>query len=263
MSVAPTSRISIDHPSPERPALVRHVHTDYGELGIPFYDEELDVAQGVPHGYVTRILGMDLQRVAERGGFKVFADNPVWYWDWRYNKQKAFFSDLALLKPSPDEREIADDVLLAVEVVTTTHQKKMEKDTKFQKELNECNGVPEFVLYYPDMSDARSLVWFRLVNRKYVEIEPNQDCFECQSIPGLVFKILPRTRWSPGRKVEVSYKGVLLRDPEEEFRMRLELERERTAAREETEALKQALEAERKARMELERRLAELKNQQS
>ena len=182
MSTAP--ELKEDHrDSIRRPRLVRREHEDYGDLCIPYYDEELDVAAGKPHAQVIMDFGGALRRVARYAGLEFLTDNPIWLWDRRAGKQKTFFADLAL-STCFDGRDLADDIALIVEVVTTSHAAKMRKDTVTQKDLYEFNGIPEFVLFFPDLDDDRVLVWYRLVEGRYQEHEAVSNRFVSQSVPG-------------------------------------------------------------------------------
>lgn len=273
--------------TPGRPPLIRRVHKDFCELYIPFYDEELDLPADKPHTFVVRDFGNALARVAALAGFELLSDNPIWYWDFREEKQKVFFGDFAFSR-NFDGSDTADDILLVFEIVSTSNRQKLEKDTVFQKALNEKNGVPEFGLYFPDTEDARSLVWYHMVDGRYQEIPLVSNRYESRSIPGLVIEVLPRSQWTRDRKVLVYYNGQPMLSSGEEYEIRrvestrsareIEQARHRAeqaaqraeqAAQQAEQALQQAEEARRQAeeersqRLELERRLAELEGKKT
>ncbi len=49
-------------------------------FGIPYYDDEFDMAQSTAHAVTVRDLGPFLDRLADWTGLRVLSDNPVWYW---------------------------------------------------------------------------------------------------------------------------------------------------------------------------------------
>jgi hypothetical protein len=57
--------------------------------------------------------------------------------------------------------------LLVLEVVSTHERRKELKDTCFQRDLNEYNKVPEFVMAFPELDDARALIVCRFVAGAY------------------------------------------------------------------------------------------------
>ncbi len=124
-----------------------------------------------------------------------------------------------------DRRHVtAGDLLLVIEVVTTTQRRKEVKDTVFQRALNEHNKVPELGLVFPDKGDPRSLQWHRLVDGRYEEIALSEaDKVESATIEGLVLRVKPQTDWEDGKKIDVCYRG--------EWRLRLDGERARSEQR--------------------------------
>jgi len=222
-----------------RPPLVRRKHTEYGTLEIPFYDEELDVAQGKPHKDVVFTVGPAFQWIAQALAWEFLADNPIWYWDWRTQTQKAFYCDLALAVTDDGDRVTADDLKLVVEVVTTTHKRKEQKDCVLQKKLNELNGVSEFLLFYPDLDDERILEWFRLEGEYYVEDPGRDGKYESRAVPGFVVELLPREQWRPGHKVRVFFQGTEILENWQEHQKRLIAEQEADAAELKAAAAKQ------------------------
>ncbi len=208
------------------PRLVPEVHTDFGELMIPFYDEELDVAQNHEHKDVIFYAGEMLRSVTVMAELWFHADNPIWYWDYQLGEQKVFYADLAISRAENPKAVTANDLLLVVEVVTTWHKAKMEKDTVRQRELNRRNLVPEFLLFFPDMDDDRILQWYFLDRQgRYILRQPVDGRYLSQSIPGLAIMPLPRESWEPGRKCRFFYKGTPLLPREDEHEARVEAER--------------------------------------
>jgi len=259
--------------SPLPPLEIRE-HVDFGELGIPYYDEELDLAQGQPHFHTVGFFTDMMMRIAEMGGYGVLGDNPIWYWE--NDEQKAFCADLALAEtndPLVLRGVTADQLLLACEVVTTSHPAKLKKDTEIQLGRNEAHGVPEFLLLYPDLDDDRVLEWFTLINGRYTLMQPRDGCYRSRVINGMVIQPLAREAWQPGRKFRVSYRDMVFRPGLEEFLLSEEREKrierknellEAATNRANREARRRAaaeceVEQERQKRIELERRLAELK----
>ncbi len=218
------------------PPLVPKTHTDFGELGIMWYDEELDLAAGPPHSKTAHYFGDMLLRIAEESGYGFLSDNPIWYWD--QGKQKAFYADLALAETNdPDviDKVTADNLLLACEVVTTTHAAKLKKDTEIQYARNEIHGVPEFLLLYPDMDDARILEWFTLIDGRYHLMQPHEGRYASRAVPGLVIEPLAREAWQWGRKFRVFYKNRMFRPGLEEFMRAEEKSRDNERLREQLE----------------------------
>ena len=139
-----------------RPPIDRDEPSDFG-LCIPHYDEELGVSHGEAHEHAVRLLGNALSRVARVRGLVYHSDYPVRYIDHRTNEQKQFYPDFILAQADTPKKVTADDLLFALEVVSTDDPRKERKDTVVMRELNEYNEVPEFVLYFPDTEDERAL----------------------------------------------------------------------------------------------------------
>jgi len=243
-----TSAQKLVRSSPLPPlALIEHI---LPEGARPWYDEEFDLAQGRSHSDMTRQLGDFLGRVAELGGYGILADNPIWYWD--QGKQKVFYADFALVATGDSyllDRVTADHLLLACEVVTTTHSAKYRKDTETQKARNELHGVPEFLLLYPDLDDTRVLEWFVLQNGAYQLMQPREGRYASRSVPGLVIEPLAEKAWTRGRKFRVFYE-------DRAFRPALEEQHTADRAEQQAERERQRAEAEHR-RAETERERAE------
>jgi len=227
-----TSAHQLARNGPRQPLIARK-HTDYGELEIPYYDEELGVAQGRPHKDVVFFIGDALRRIADLAGLGFLADNPIWYRSG--DKQKAFYSDLALAQTEDLDSVTADHIMLACEVVTTTHAAKMKKDTVKQLKLNEDHNVPEFLLFYPDMDDAKVFEWFVLVNGSYTMMQPIKGRYVSRAIPGLVLEQLPRSEWRRSRKCRIFFKNVPMLASEDEHHARLDAEDGKRRAQGQTE----------------------------
>ncbi len=69
-----TSAHQLERQGPLGQPLIARKHTDYGELEIPFYDEELGVPQGRPHKDVVFFIGDIFRRIAELCGLGFLAD---------------------------------------------------------------------------------------------------------------------------------------------------------------------------------------------
>src|SRR5688572_28354188 len=134
--------------------LEKRRHTDYGS-GILFYDDELDVPGSKAHNRTGHRLGTLLCMLAERMDLELLSDNPIWYIDPRTGKQKAFYGDLVFARTSDAESVTANELLLAIEILSTNDSRREKKDTVFQRELNEHNSVPEFGLLFPELDDER------------------------------------------------------------------------------------------------------------
>ena len=189
----------------ERPPLHRNDPNDFG-LEIPYFDEELGVGHLGAHELAVRFFGNALNYIARRLGLVYHSDYPVRYFDPRQRKQKQRYPDFHLAKAETPERVIADDLLLALEVVSITDKRKEIKDTVIMPALNEYNRVGEFVLYFPDVEDERTLIWRRLDQKtgKYFLVGPDAEGFyESVNVPELRMRVLPREEWESGRKIEI------------------------------------------------------------
>lgn len=194
------------------------LHTDPG--GTPFFDEDLQVGHLKPHRIMATDTGAILAALADDAGILFLSDEPIWYLHPETDEQKVFFGDLVLARPVDHMRITSADLLLVIEVVSTNDRRKELKDTRFQRLLNEYNGVPEFASVFPDVEDARALTWFRLVDDEYVEEVIAPGASACSSmVPGLELRVRPREVWAPGYKIDVLYRG--------ELRPRLAVERAR------------------------------------
>jgi Uma2 family endonuclease len=232
------------------PRPVPRLHTAFD--GIPYFDEDLQVAQSKAHRVMTSETAPILAAIADEAGLLFLSDEPIWYLHPETDEQRVFYGDFVLARPVDRMRITSSDLLLVVEVVSTNDRRKAFKDTRFQRLLNEYNGVPEFALVFPEVDDARGLTWFRFVDGEYAEevIAPGASV-RSSSVPGLELQVRPRDAWEPGYKLEVLYRG--------ELRPRLVDERAR-AERERARAERERARAERqKARADaLEARLREL-----
>ena len=189
----------------ERPPLHRNDPNDFG-LEIPYFDEELGVGHLGAHELAVRFFGNALNYIARRLGLVYHSDYPVRYFNHRQRKQKQYYPDFHLAKAETPERVIADDLLLALEVVSITDRRKEIKDTIIMPALNEYNRVGEFVLYFPDVEDERTLIWRRLDRKtgKYFLVGPDADGFYVSAnVPELRMRVLPREEWESGRKIEI------------------------------------------------------------
>jgi Uma2 family endonuclease len=194
------------------------LHTDPG--GTPYFDEDLQVGQLKPHRIMTSETTPILAALADEVGILFLADEPIWYLHPETDEQKVFFGDLVLARPVDHTRITSSDLLLVIEVVSTHDRRKELKDTRFQRLLNEYNGVPEFALVFPDADDPRALTWFRLVDGEYAqEVIAPGACACSLVVPGLELRVRPREVWAPGHKIDVLYRG--------ELRPRLAVERAR------------------------------------
>ncbi len=197
-------------------------HRDFGS-GIPYFDEELGFVNRGAHNDAVRFLSNAFSSIAGAQGLSFFTDHPVWYAGAGGSlDRKVFAPDVALAWTDEPASVTANDLLLALEVVSIHDRRKEEKDTVFMKELHERHGVPEFLLYFPELSDERSLQWYSLVpgeqvHGAYLEREPGPNGWiESIVLPGLAMRVLPRSGWSAGRKIEIRYGGEAFADYDEE-----------------------------------------------
>jgi len=236
-------------PSKSTNALQRWKHTAFD--GTPFFDEDLKVAQSSAHRIMVYETGIVLASVAREAGLRFLSDEPIWFIHPEADEQRAFYGDWVFARGDSDPNTItADDLLLVIEVVTTSERKKEIKDTGFQRTLNEYNEVPEFGLVFPDAKDSRSIKRFRLVNGLYEELAlgPGGEVAS-STVEGLVLRVRPQAEWEDGRKIDVFYRG--------EHRPALDGERER-AEQEKARAEQEKARAEQeKARAEQEKARAD------
>jgi hypothetical protein len=179
-------------------------------IGIPYYDDEFDMAQSPAHSAMIRDLGGFLDQLADWTGLHVLSDNPIWYWVQEDNEQRILYPDYALADTATLDRALATDLRLALEVVSTERAEKERKDSERMRKRNATNGVPEFGLLYPESADPRALRWFRLDadDGRYQEATlPANRRFRSQAVPGLEFEVLEPDQWQPGRKVRLWYQG--------------------------------------------------------
>jgi len=202
-----------------RPVLRPLVHPPESLVGIPWYDEEFDVAQSRAHSETMGYLAAQLGRVAAAAGLYPVSDNPVWYWPPGEPEQKILYPDYALTANPDPSRLMATELVLAVEVVSTAHRQKEEKDTVRMRACNAVHGVREFVLIYPEPEDPRSVVWHRYDERRgryRVVPLPARRRYRSVAIPGLAVEVLPPAAWRLGRKLRVWFQGVEFREAAEE-----------------------------------------------
>lgn len=236
--------------------------------GIPYFDEEFDMAASHAHRKTIYFLGALLDRVAQRAGLRGVGDYPIWYWFPELGQQRILYPDYALTANPNIKSLTAKELLFALEVVTTSRQEKEEKDTVRMKEHSRVHGIAEFVLLYPEPDDDRSVVWYRYDPRAddYQQLPlPADRRYRSQAIPGLEIEVREPQDWTEGRKVRVYYRGEELREGavEEQVRKAAEwqTERERQARMTaERQALqeRQAKEQERQARMSAEQQVEQL-----
>ena len=225
-----------------RPPISRKTPNDFG-AEIPYYDEELDVGHGSAHEKAVWYLATLLRTIARRLGLVYHSDYPVRYIDHRTGKEKQFYPDFFLAKADTPERVTADDLLLAVEVVSTNDKRKARKDTETMRELNEYNGVPEFVLYFPKADDDRSVRWFRLEGETYVEIERDESgYYTSASVPTLRLRVLPRDLWEDGNKIDLYLGDECILNYEQEVERAEQAEREAEMAKREAALAKREVE---------------------
>jgi hypothetical protein len=218
--------------------------------GIPYFDEEFQMAASHAHRKTIYFLGALLDRVAERAGLRGVSDYPIWYWLPEQGVQRPLYPDYALTT-NPDIRSLtAKELVLALEVVTTSRFAKEQKDTVRMREHNRVHGIPEFMLVYPEPDDPRSVVWYRYDSPtdQYQQIPlPVDRRYRSQAIPGLEIEVLEPSDWTEGHKLRVYYQGEELREGQVEEQARKAAERQAVQER-------QAKEQERQARMSAEHR---------
>jgi hypothetical protein len=240
----------------DTPVLIRRKHPP-SRLEIPFYDEELNVAQGVPHGRTTGPVHSAMIRYELRVAFSLTVDNGLWGLDLETGKQKLYYPDFALvaLPLSELDEALLTDARLAVEIVSTDKPTKEKNDTVLKKGLYARHQIPEFLLFYPDSRDPRILTWYTLTDSGYEEIKPDESgCYHSQAIEGMRIEPLPREEWWAGRKVRFFYEDLELEEAEEEWAAK---ERERAAKERERAAKEEALMLVDQERAEKERERAE------
>ncbi|MEM9191869.1 MAG: hypothetical protein AAGF12_22040 [Myxococcota bacterium] len=193
--------------STPRGVLVPREHTEF--YGVPYYDEELDVAQSTAHRLMVHETSVVLQALAAEAKVLVLSDEPIWYLHPETDEQRVYYGDVVLGTAEDSKRITADELALVMEVVTISDRRKELKDTRFQRLLNEYNRVPEFLMAFPEIEDPRALVLCRLVDGEYQEeIVGPGGVAKSAAIPGLAFRVLPRDRWVAGYKFDVEYQGV-------------------------------------------------------
>jgi hypothetical protein len=167
--------------------------------------------------------------VAQRAGLRGVGDYPIWYWFPEADEQRILYPDFALTANLDIRALTARELLLVLEVVTTSRREKELKDTVRMREYNRFNGVPEFVLLYPEPEDPRSVIWHRYdpaTNDYHRMPLPADRRYRSQAIPGLEIEALQFQEWTEGRKVRVWFRGEELRDSEVEARLRAAAEQQ-------------------------------------
>lgn len=213
------------------PKLERWEHIEDSDLGIPYYDEELDLPHLKPHRIAISYICDTFDLVAKKLGLEFLSDQPIWYIEPNTKEQKNYYPDAGLSTYLDAKRIIATDLLLALEVVSTQRKDKEMKDTKRMKYINGFNGIPEFVLVYPDLDDNRVLEWYSFQGNEYNPVIPNEKGFFCSStVPGLSMRIMPKDDWVEGMKIEILFQERPLIDYKEvvEKLEKTELKLERT-----------------------------------
>jgi hypothetical protein len=204
-----------------RARLCRQPFPPEATIGIPYYDEEFDMAQSTAHSAMIRDLGAFLDQLADWTGLRVLSDNPIWYWVQEDDKQRILYPDYALADTTDPERALATDLRLALEVVSTERAEKERKDSERMRDRNATNGVQEFGLLYPELKDPRALRWFRLdadASRYREATLPADRRFRSQAVPGLELEVLEPDLWRLGRKVRLWYQGQRIPCAREEGR---------------------------------------------
>ena len=228
------SQVMAETQAPIRRELVPRIHTAFD--GIPFYDEELQVAQNDAHRIMAFDFGTIFGAIAQEARLGFLADQPIWYLEPDTNVQKAFYGDCVLSGAVDSLRITATSLLLVLEVVSTQERRKELKDTVFQRALNEYNKVPEFVMVFPELDDARALTVCRLVAGAYQEhVVTCGGSMVSTSVPGLELRVRPRATWERGRKIDIYYRGELRLPLDQE---RLRAEREKASAKREKASAK-------------------------
>ncbi|TVR67190.1 MAG: hypothetical protein EA420_00800 [Candidatus Competibacteraceae bacterium] len=225
-------------------------HSPESMDGIPYFDEEFQMAASDAHRKTIYFLGALLDRVAERAGLRGVSDYPIWYWVPELGEQRILYPDYALTA-NPDIRSLtAKELVFALEVVTTSRREKELKDTVRMREHNRVHGIPEFLLVYPEPDDERSVIWHRYDARtdQYHPIPlPADRRYRSRAVPGLDIEVLEPSAWTEGRKLRVYYQSEELREGQVE-------EQARKAAEQQAAQERQAKEQERQARMSAEHR---------
>ena len=253
----PRPVVRVQHPLPL-------LHPPESMIGTPYYDDEFEMAQSIAHMHTIYHVGSLLNEVAAAADLRVVSDNPVWYGLPEAGMQRALYPDYALTANPRVDRLTADELVLALEVVSTTRVEKEHKDTLLMRERNAAHGVREFVLIYPEPEDPRSLVWHRYDERtgRYQVLPlPTDRRYRSVAVPGLELEVLPPEEWTPGRKVRVWFRGQEVRDLRTETRGRKvaeqRAEQERARAEQERAAKEVALAKMEQERAEKEAALAE------
>ena len=213
-------------------------------IGIPYYDDEFDMAQSPAHAAMIRDLGAFLDQLADWTGLRVLSDNPIWYWVQEDDQQRILYPDYALADTPDLERAMATDLRLALEVVSTERAEKERKDSERMRDHNATNGVPEFGLLYPELKDRRALRWFWLDadDGRYREAAlPADRRFRSQAVPGLELEVLEPDQWRPGRKVRLWYQGQRIPSAREDARRAEQAMRRADAAEAENARLRALL----------------------
>ncbi len=240
--------------------LVAEPHPEGATDGIPYYDKEFDMPQSFAHGKTIHYLIELLNQVADRVGLETLSDNPVWYWNPWEDRRQIVYPDYALATPTDLGSVTARSLRLVLEVVSIERVEKERKDSERMRLLNEFNGVPEFLLVYPELADGRSLVWYRYDGDRaaYERVPLSGDRrYQSLAIPGLEIEVLEPGDWSLGRKVRAYHLGQEVRDVKAERQAREREQQAREREQQAREAAERQAEEERQAREAAEGRVLE------
>lgn len=243
-----TSAVAIK-PSPQPappapPRLLPIPHSAESMDGIPWFDEEFQMPQSNAHRDTIKWICEVLDEVAEQAHLTGVSDYPIWYWIAEEGKQRALYPDYALAATSDIKGLTAADVLLGLEVVSTERAAKERKDSVLMRARSEDNQIAEFVLLYPEMTDARTLFWFRYDHARgaYRALTADHDGrYRSQAIPGLEVEVLAPADWKPGQKIRLYFRG------QELFGIKETRAQAEEAKRQAEDAKRQAEEAKRQA----------------
>lgn len=110
--------------------------------GIPYHDEDFNMAQSDVHRKMMYFLGALLDRVAAVAGLRGVSDCPIRYWFPAEGRQKKVLYPDYVLTANPEIATLtAKELLWTLEVVTTAHTGKERKDTVRMCEHNASHGI--------------------------------------------------------------------------------------------------------------------------
>ena len=197
--------------------------------GEPFFEDELDMGVLPPHSEAIIFLAVIFKEIAEALGWTLVCDNPVTYIEPEKGEPRTLFPDLALTRQHEQQRLVAPELQMVVEVLSTNDQRMESRDRHYKRMMNECNGVAEFVLYDPTPGEGQPLCYYRLApgSSEYVRVLPSAEgTFTSEAVPELAFRVLPPEQQRLGVRVEVLFRGKRLGTYAEE-RQKAEQERRR------------------------------------